>query len=100
MHRSFPHRQGWYLSDTKQLLINRKEPLILQIIILIHEFTHAYQWQFMGKYYNRKADKLKLLGKPEEEFYSSMDKVFHDKKSKKIYQMFLKESDKIIKISV
>ncbi len=75
LHKSFPNKDGWYFNKEKQILIRKDETLIMQLVILAHELAHAYQHQIL----NHK-------------------KIKHDKKGGKMYQKFLKETDKIINI--
>ncbi len=76
LHKSFPKSHGWYFADKKSIKIYEDEPLIMQVIILIHEITHAYQRQI-----------LKNKGR-------------HDRSGGRIYRAFLNETDKIVKIKV
>jgi len=78
LHESFPDKEGWYLSDKKEILIKKNASLIMQIIILCHELAHAYQWQILGK----------------------KGKDMHDIYGGKIYQKFIKETDKILEIKL
>lgn len=79
LHKSFPKKRGWYFQDERNLLIKEDEPLLLQIIIVIHEFTHAYEDQILG--------------------YSGKRRNKHDEEEGKIYRKFLKSTEDILKIS-
>lgn len=78
LHKSFPDNHGFYFNKKKMILIMEAEPLVMQIVILVHEFVHAYQHQIL-----RYKGKLK-----------------HDRIGRKINQQFLEEIDKIVKVSM
>jgi len=74
LHKSFPKNRGWYLLDEKHILIGKNLDFIIQLVILAHELSHAYQHQILGY----------------------KDRIRHDKKGGKMYQKFLKETNKIL----
>lgn len=65
---------GYYTVYSKRIGINSNTSLICQIDTLCHELAHVYQHQILG--------------------HSGR----HDKRGGKIYQKFLKETDKILKV--
>lgn len=73
LHKSFPNKKGWYFNDKMIIWISQKEPIDMQVVILLHELTHAYQHQIFGEKGHLK----------------------HDKKGKKINQMFIDETERI-----
>ena len=77
LHSSFPDKKGWYNNEKKSILINQKEPIDMQVVILLHELTHAYQHQIF-----REKGHLK-----------------HDKRGKKINQKFIDETEKYLKVA-
>ena len=73
LDKSFPNKDGWYFNEKKSILIKKDEALVMQLIILAHELAHAYQHQIL------KHKRLR-----------------HGKKGEKVYQKFLKETDKFM----
>ena len=80
LDKSFPDRKGWYFSDKRFILIGSKENLKMQIEILVHEFTHAYQHQILDYSGERRGKHLKTDGE--------------------VYQRFLKSTEDILTISL
>jgi hypothetical protein len=100
LHDSFPDSLGWYSRDGKGILIHEDTPLVNQIRILIHEFVHAWQWQIEGEYYKRMIKNAKKKEGIKRLSNKKYNKIIHDKKSEKIYNILFKETDKILKISM
>lgn len=73
LHKSFPNKKGWYFRDERKILIKEDLPIKMQLIVLAHELTHAYQHQIL-KYKKRLAHD-QIGGETYQKFLSEIGKI-------------------------
>ena len=98
--RKWKYCGGYYSISKKWIGISDRQSLFFQILTIAHELSHAWQWQTMKTYYNKKKQKIgnENIGKKEKR--KAWCKTIHDIKGKKICNKFRKEIEKIAKVSM